>query len=216
MSNFIIGVLATLTGSILIVLISYLSKSGRKILTRALGKLIDIDIVATYPSSRHAQDSVIQSLNKAKSVKLYMGRGNELQRETFDSLLSNPKKTESVQLLLPATKVSSECTNWALSREKEVMKFDSVFKEGILLKQIDTVVDFVSHVFSNHENFELRRFNTPHLGKIILTEHDAYYYYMATASHGRENTMYKVLSGSNTYSHLNRVFETIWNESNAV
>jgi len=213
MNQFIIGVLATLSGSLLIFILSFVSKSIRALLISLLNRLVKIDIVASYKNSYYAQNDIIKSLKKADKVKMVMGRGNELQRETFDPVFQEPRRFSSVQLLLPKTNISDECINWTKAREDEIMQFDSAFKEGVLIKQIETVVEFASNVFDSNDKFEYRRFNAPHLGKFIITENEAFYYFLANSSHGRENTVYRVKSGTQTYRQLNRIFECIWEKS---
>lgn len=213
MKDLIIGVIASISASVLLILVSYYSKNIRTVLINLLGKFVRIDIDRVYSNAKEAQSDVMKALEKATTVKLFMGRGNELQTETYNTLLQNPKKFTSVKILLPKTVVDESEFDWVKARENEIIEFDNAFVENILREQINVTIKFLQNTINNNPNFELKYFNAPHIGKIIITDQYLFFYMMGQKSHGRESTMYRCRVNSNTYNSFLRFFEILWTNS---
>ncbi|MBK9566108.1 MAG: hypothetical protein IPO37_13295 [Saprospiraceae bacterium] len=98
MNEFWIGVISSIVASILIFMTSFYSKNIRRILVTLLGKLISIDIDQVYLTSRDAQKDIMAEIERTNNVKIVMGRGGELQRETYSRLLQVTKNYSSIQI----------------------------------------------------------------------------------------------------------------------
>ncbi len=213
MRDFIIGAIASLVASIILILIAYYFKNMRTLLINLLGKLVRIDIDRVYSNAKEAQSDIMKTIEKAKTIKMLMGRGNELQTETYNHLLQLPKKYASVQILLPKTIINESEFDWVRARENEIIEFDNAFTDNILREQINVTIKFLQNTVKNNPNFELRFFNAPHIGKIVITDQYLFYYMMEKNSHGRECTMYRCKLNSNTYNSFLRLFDILWTNS---
>ncbi len=216
MNEFWIGVISSIVASILIFMTSFYSKNIRRILVTLLGKLISIDIDQVYLTSRDAQKDIMAEIERTNNVKIVMGRGGELQRETYSRLLQVTKNYSSIQILLPRTDVKANEINWVLARENEILEFDTALDRGILAEQIDATVNFLKKTVKNSDNFKVRLFNAPDLGKIVITDNYLFYYLIKKNTHGRQNKMFRCKVGTETYNSFNRLFDLYFTNSIAI
>jgi hypothetical protein len=186
------------------------SSRARWVLTGILGRLLDVDIDAVFTDKRAAEADVRKELARAREIAIFTGRGNELQRDTFDPVfLHRPAaKALRVRILLPRTDGSGEF-DWTQQREEELSKFDRAFaRHGLLKDQIETTARFLEGYVST-ARVELRRFNCPHIGRIILTDRCAFFTPYRHDSHGRDCAVYKYRRGD-LYENYTRLYEQLW------
>lgn len=212
MSNFLINILASLIGSaILIFIASLVSQQARWVLIGLLSHLLDVDIDFVFTNKAAAQSDLQAEMRKARDVAILAGRGNELQREPFASLFhERPEKRQvRVRILLPETVPRKGEYDWTYQREHELTQFDPAFGNGLLRSQIEASVQF----FQQHiaaKLVELRRFNYPHIGRIVITERFMYYTPYRRDAHGRDSKVYKFRRGGEMYDNFSRLFEQLW------
>ena len=120
---------------ILLIGTAMLSTRARRLLTAVLGRLLDVDVDAVFSDKRTADEDVKQELRRSMEVAILVGRGNELQRDTFDSLFQHrpASKPVHIRVLLPSTTVESGRFDWVAQRESELERFDPSQKGNNLL-----------------------------------------------------------------------------------
>jgi len=213
--NFVLGIIASMVaGVVLLGATALVSERARWVLTATLGRLLDIDVDYVFKSQRAAADDVKNEIMRAKEILLLTGRGNELQRETFADLYQAPPGRRQVRVLLPRTVVPPGEADWTAQREQELANFDTAYGTGILKHQIDTTAMFLEpHVKSGL--LEMRRFDSPHLGRIMITDRCAYLTLYRRDAHGRDSCVIKYRRGGDTYEWLRRLFDQLWDPPTA-
>ena len=213
MTGFAISVLASLVaGTILLLLTATVSSQARWILTGILGRLLGVEIDVVFSGKRSAEADMRDELGRARDVSLFTGRGNELQRDTFAQLFVNrpAAKPLRVRILLPMT--DSAGLDWTEQREAELASFDDAFrKRGLLKEQIEATARFLEQYVTS-QKAELRRFNYPHTGRLLLTERCAYFTPYRHDSHARDCPVYKFRRGY-LYDNFARLFDQLWTAS---
>jgi hypothetical protein len=211
MKEFLLGVLSSLAaGIVLAIFATSTSVRTRRLMARALGALTGTDLDATFVDRSRAAADIRTELRSAKEIRLLAGRGSELQRETFEALLSKrPALARATfRVLLPVSRGGRLYTYWLRSRESEVSSFDLSFRTGMLAAQVDANVRFLRpHIESG--TTQLRRYNCPHLGRILLTDRYCYFTPYRATAHGRESPVMKYRRGD-TYDWFGRLFELLW------
>lgn len=211
MAGFWISTLGSLLASVVVVIVTAsVSSRARWVLTGILGRLLDVEIDAVFTDKRSAEADVRKELARARDIAIFTGRGNELQRDTFDPIfLHRPAaKALRVRVLLPRADGSGEF-DWTQQREHELSKFDSAFtREGLLKEQIETTAKFLEgYVLTT--KVELRRFSCPYIGRIILTDRCVFFTPYRNDSHGRDCAVYKYRRGD-LYENFARLYEQLW------
>ena len=209
---FIETILAEHVAALLIIILGgLLSKKARWVLTGTLGRLLDIDVDYVFRTKVAAEADIREEIDRASFVYLLTGRGSELQRETFSEALggASKKMKSGFRILLPTTKSKTAKPNWTLQREGEVAEFDPAFGQGILRDQIETTAKFLSPYVSSG-TVELRRYNYPHIGRILLTNRAAYFTPYRQDAHGRDSHVVKYRRGGEMYDFWLRLFTQLW------
>lgn len=210
--KFILNILASLiAGATLLAIISLVSKRWRRMLTSLLGRIVHVDVEFVFADKTEAMADLQREVKRASDICIFASRGNELQREPFTSIFHQRSQDRivSVRILLPRTTLPNREYDWTAQRDRELAAFDQSFGTGILHTQIETnVVSLTPYIESNA--LELRRFNSPHIGRIVLTDRCLYYTPYRSDSHGRDSRVYKYRSGGDTYSNFTRLFEQLW------
>ncbi|MDM8550999.1 hypothetical protein QUF72_13010 [Desulfobacterales bacterium HSG2] len=207
LSNFLASIVA---GIVIIIGAALFSKKAKWIFTGLVARLMDIDIDSVYESKKEAQHDLRADFKKSKHVAILTGRGNEFQRDTFGQLFSRAlNNSVHVRILLPETSLKHGEYDWTMQRDEEVAKFDQAFGKGVLGKQININVEFLQKYLESGE-VELRRFNYPHIGRIIITEKYAYFSPYLAHAHGRDAKIYKYRRGGEMYENYQRLFEQLW------
>jgi hypothetical protein len=184
------------------------SRQARWVVNGALGRLLGIELDKVYQSSGFAQSDVADDMKRARSVAIFAGRGDELQRGAFKSLFAERPRNRSVQIriLLPATRTGAR-VDWIKQRETELSGFDSSFGNGLLRRQVEANAEFLRPYEGEH--LEVRRYSMPHFGRVIITERAAYLTFYRAETHGRECQVYRFHRGD-FYDGLTRIFELAW------
>lgn len=158
-----------------------------------------------------------RELERAGRVDLLTGRGSELERETFAGLLGAGAgiRRRPFRLLLPDPRPVGEATDWTADRDKEVARFDPAFGGGVLAAQISSTIEFLSRPVEQGL-VQLRLFNYPHVGRIVLTDRVAYFTPYRRDAHSRDCRVIKYRRGGEMYDHLSRLFGMLWRTARSV
>jgi hypothetical protein len=213
---FINGVLASIVGSIiLIVLGGLVSHYVRWLLTGVLGRLLDIDIEYVFRVKLEAEEDITRELEKASFVYLMTGRGNDIQRGLFSKVLHRkPRgKLSEFRVMLPLPNAVDH--DWIKQREQELATFDPAFGKGVLHNQIEMTIKYLENYISNGE-IELRLFNYPHIGRIIITDRVVYFTPYSAYTHGKDSRIIKHRRGGEFYDFFLRLFLQLWDVSQPV
>jgi hypothetical protein len=171
---------------------------------------LDIDVKYVFRNGREAEPAIREALESSRRVKVFTSRGNEFQRDLYNSLLDGQGERQA-QLLLPATVHRPDETDWVASRERELTAIDRSFGGGTLSRQIEANVDFLRpHVRPGR--FDLRRYHAPHIGRVILTDRYCFLTPYAIEKHGRDSRVYQYGRGD-TYDMFDRFFDLMWTDS---
>jgi hypothetical protein len=213
LETFLLAVLAEITGAaIIFVTATWRSKAVRRALTAVASTFLNIDVEYVFPTGLEAECSIKEALSRAQSVRIFSGRGNSFQRDLFASLImKSDGKRPSVQVLLPDPCPTPQGSNWVAHRESEVATFDRSFGRGTLPKQIDNVLFFLQpHLDAGH--FEVRKYDTPHICRFILTDEHLFLTPYSRLMHGRHSRVYQFGRGD-LYDMFERFFDMIWETS---
>jgi hypothetical protein len=208
--NFILSVAASVIAGVLLALVVGLRwERARWILTASVSRLVDIDVDYVFPSPRAAQKDVQEELHKAQFVRLLTGRGNELQRETFAEMLSGQpsRRKKDIRILLPCTEHAPATIDWVQDREDELATFDPAYGGGTLRSQIRATATFLLPLA---HSVQVRRYDFPHIGRIIVTDRCAYFTPYQSGAHGRDSRVVKFRRNGEMYDFLNRTFLKVW------
>jgi hypothetical protein len=217
LSFLINGVLASIIGSITLIIFGGLfSRNLRWLLTGVLGRLLDVDIEYVFRSKSDADEDILKELEKASFVYLMTGRGNDIQRGLFDKVLhQKPRgRLSEVKILLPLPRKSSS-TDWIAQRENELATFDPAFGRGVLRHQIEMTIKYLENYVSSG-GIELRLFDSPHIGRIIITDRVVYFTPYLAHAHGKDCRVVKHRRGSDFYDCFSRLFHQLWDVSQSV
>jgi hypothetical protein len=211
MGSLIIGIASSLIAAALITGVGlFFSIPLRRWVYRQVGQLFG-GIEYVFVNARRAQPEVESELGAAKFIKLVTGRGNELQRETFSSLLANrpaSRRTE-FQVLLPIARQRGSGYDWTKQREDEIAQFDHAFGSGFLGAQIETTMRFLSQ-YEAKGVVKLRFYDAPHIGRILITDRCVFFTPYSRTQHGRDCPVIKYGAQSDMYNFYMRYFEQLW------
>ncbi|WP_393098968.1 hypothetical protein [Streptomyces sp. LN325] len=217
MADFLVGVLSSIAATWLGLIAAFLwSGRFRWMLVVMLSRLSSGDFGQSWTDKKAAEADISRELRRARNVALLTGRGNELQRATFDQFLhrrTTAGSSSHMRVLLPCTG-SGPTARWTLDREAELASFDRSFGSGQLTRQIETNI---SHLETHQRDglVEIRRYDFPHLGRVLLTDRVAYFTPYSSDSHGRDSKVLKYPAASPMYGTFVRLFEKVWESSSA-
>ena len=102
--TFTLGVISSLVATGIILFVSAMfSRNVRGILTAIQGRLLHIDVEQVFVNSTEGADAIRREVHRGKRIDVFTGRGSEMQRATFASVLGQklvgPGKP--VRILLP-------------------------------------------------------------------------------------------------------------------
>jgi len=150
---------------------------------------------------------------RAKEIRILTGRGRQFQGDLYDAALVGVSgRKPFVKVMLPETAPKNHGTDWVEHREQELAAHDKSFGNGLLRRQIDAVVAGLSK-FVEEGRFEVRKFDLPHIGRIVLTDE---YLFLTPYSeaHGRHSRVYQYGRGD-SYEMFSRFFNMAWDDSKA-
>lgn len=206
--NLLLNIVGSVLAALLLIAITgFLSRRARWILTATLGRLLDIDVEYVFRNPEDAVSDIKREIDRAKFVDLLTGRGQDLQRGTFDDALQGTRK--KVRILLPGTHQGNVRSYWVCQREGELAAIDPSFGKGMLNQQIATAASFVQQRAAG-ERVQLRHFDAPHLGRVLLTDRCAYLTPYRTDAPGRDSHVIKYRRGGDMYDWLARLFDQLW------
>jgi hypothetical protein len=216
--NFLLSILASfIAGIILIWAAALVSQQARWVLTGLLSRLLNVDIDYVFNNKYEAQSDIEKELSRTHDVLILTSRGNELQRRTFATLFhQRPESRQvSIRILLPKTEIAPSDYDWVRQREGELAQFDPAFGKGLLKDQIEGTARFLQQHLSNG-TVELRRFNHPHIGRVLITDRFLYYTPYRSDAHGSETEIFKFRRGGGMYDNFRRLFEQLWDAGASV
>lgn len=170
--EFLINILASMVaGVIMLVATTFASTRARWLLTATFGKLLGVDVERVYPNKHGALSDVEREILRSHQVDIMTGRGNDLEAAHFQSLLSKRAASNNTRLriLLPETRHLVSDVNWNEVNDREIALIDRSYGGGLLAKQVESVVEFLKP-YLQEGKVEMRRFNMPHLGRILITD----------------------------------------------
>lgn len=212
MGNFLLNVFASIIGSTLLIAVTgILSKKARWVLIGLLSRLLNVDLDYLYRDRKEVEQDLVQDLKSSLSISILTGRGSEFNRDTFAPLFAERPSSRKlcVRLLLPATIATAGVFDWTKQREGELASFDPAYGTGLLAKQIEANASFLQK-YVESGIVEIRRFEAPHIGRIVLTDRFAYFTPYRRDAHGRHSPVYKSRRGGDMYDNFIRFFEQLW------
>ena len=209
--NFFINFLASfLAGIILLVVANILSKKVRRLFMSIFSLLLDIDIDYVFPDKKETEEVLKKEIDKAQFVYVFAGRGNELQRDPFNALFLHRSNDIPTKILLPKTQIQNGENDWLMQRESELQIFDPAHGKGLLKGQVKNNVSFINR-YTEKTKVELKRYNCPHIGRIVITNRCVFYTPYKKDAHGRHSKVYKFRKNGEMYYNYLRFFDQLWN-----
>ena len=218
MDQFLISILSSLIAGILLtIIVSKTSEKAKWILIGILGKLTNSDLDFVYENKKASIPDIEKEIKRANEVFIYASRGNELHRETFVSIFMNKPKDRKVQIkiLLPDSLKEANENDWITQRESELKVFDKSHGNGLLKSQISSNIEFLK-CYTKSKEIELRLYDYPHIGRILITDKYLFYTPYSSETHGRNNSVYKFKRGGEMYKNMKRYFFQIWEKSSLI
>jgi hypothetical protein len=212
MTQFVLSILASIVAGIIIVAVAgFVSTRARRLFTALTTRWLNLDIEYVFEDKDASQPDIHAELKRATTISILAGRGSELQRETFSPIFLHPtgRRRPTVRILLPDTNLKEGEYDWTMQRERELAVFDPAYGSGLLRQLVEVNVRFLAQHISTG-SCELRRFNIPHIGRIVATERYIYYTPYRTDVPGRDSKVYKFIRGGEMYDNLHRLFEQLW------
>ena len=213
--SLLLSVVGSIIATVVVLLVGgIVSERFRWVLTAAVGRLVDSDVDFVFKSPRAAEKDVREELGKARLVHLFTGRGNELQREVFAPILGGHPhaRIQEIQILLPCTEHAPACVDWVQDREEELASFDPAFGARTLRNQVRATSAFLEPLVHT-ARVSLRRYDFPHIGRILVTDRCAYLTPYAADAHGRDSKVIKYRRTGEMYEFLDRTFLKVWASS---
>ncbi|MEV0136503.1 hypothetical protein AB0H83_49780 [Dactylosporangium sp. NPDC050688] len=212
MHEFVMGIATSMTASLIAVLLSWSStRAGRRWLMRRLSNLSGSGLHDAHRQQRLAGETLRADLGRARWVKVMTGRGNEITRETFQSVWQNAgSRIESVQVLLPQPDAT-----WLGRRASEVTRHDPGFAEDLLRIQVIGNIRYVAAHAARADQVELRLFDLPHTARVVITDRVAYLTPYAAHEHGRSSPCLVYGNPSAMYEYCLRLFSVAWDSATA-
>jgi hypothetical protein len=209
--SFLIGFAGSLLAAVVFTVVaSVVSKKARWVLATTLGRMINVDIEFVFPNKAEAEADVKREVERSRQVRLLTGRGNELQRGTFETLLSKGRAGGSRQfeVLLPDYRSTEGQESWIQKREQELATFDPAYGHGLLSSDVEKNVTYLKGYIGSGA-LTLKLYDYPNIGRILLTERAAYLTPYCSYRHGREDPVVKLRRGGELYAFLERIYDSV-------
>lgn len=210
MAVFVLGVLSSILATTIVVIAGWVRSSRpRWWLVGLLARLTGTGVHRVYRRQKSAEKDLTRELARARWVKVLTGRGNTLTRDVFAPLWSGAAdRVESTQVLLPdPDAVPGE---WLALRAAELAPVDPGFTAELLREQIRNNTSYLATVANTREGVELRRFDLPHLYRVIVTDRAAYITFYDRRKHGRHSPCLYVRAPGVLYEAALHFFSAIW------
>lgn len=153
-------------------------------------------------------------LDKASDIRIIAGRGRFFDRTAFVNLAESAEKNrKSIRILLPCTKSQRDRVDWVAINEQELIKHNLGYStRNSLREQINNTAKTLLH-FEKKGLLYVRRFNTTHLGRFVITENLALIVPYISEKRGDTTAAYCYQSGTEMYNWFARIFEVTWHSS---
>ncbi|MGQ4269894.1 hypothetical protein [Nocardiopsis changdeensis] len=210
MTAFALGVLSSILATMILLAAGWVRSSRpRWWLVGLLSRLTGTGVRRVYRRQRSAEEDIGRDLARARWVKVLSGRGNTLTRDVFAPLWSGSVGgVESVQILLPdPDAVPGE---WLARRATDLASVDPGFTTELLREQIRANTAYLARVSSGRRGVELRRFDLPHLYRVIVTDRAAYITFYERHGHGRHSPCLYVSAPGMLYEAALHFFAVTW------
>ena len=217
MVAFAVGVVSSLVASAVVLIAGwFLSGAFRRLLIRLVSGMCGSDIEDIYRSQAIANPDVAKELRMARSVCFFGGRGNELTRETFAALwTSDNRRLESVRILLPDPS-SSTRDSWLSRREREMETYDRGYVGRMIETQIRSNIQYLMNKTRNRSDIEVRLYDFPHLGRIVITDRKAFVTPYTDRAHGSESPCLRLRRPGPLYDFAERIFAEAWSTARVI
>lgn len=204
----------SVAGSALFLLLVWVvSRTARQATRLVAIRLLGLDVEETFHDSGAAAADLRAELDRAPWVAVLTSRGNDLQREVFSATLRAGRSgAKRVRILLPDPDSDREPC-WIDDREEEIKTFDHAYGNGLLREQIRQNITFLEG-YRNPGSLDLRFYNLPHVGRIVLTDRVAYLTRYQSNRHGHSTPIKKYRRGD-MYDYLSRSVELVWRHARA-
>ncbi|PWV47365.1 hypothetical protein [Nocardiopsis sp. L17-MgMaSL7] len=212
MTAFLLGVLSSLLATVLVLVAGWF-RVGRPRwwLVGLLSRLTGTGITRLYGRQGSSEADLARDLARARWVKVLVGRGNVLTRDTFAPLWSG--SPTPVQVLLPDP--DSASGSWLANRGTDLGHTDPGFGPELLRAQVRVNIDYLDRVGRRNPALDLRLFDLPNTFRIIATDTGAYLTFYSRYEHGRHSPCLHLTSSGTLYDAALGLFEFAWANSAA-
>jgi len=209
MDGFALGVISSLVATALTLALGWIgSRRIRRLPILALSHATGIGVERVYSQQRLANADLAADLAKARWVKVFAGRGNELTRDSFQGVWQAAgNRLESVQVLLPDP---GGAARWLGVREEEMRRLDPGFEAGLLAKQVRPNIEYISAIADRSPAVSLRLYDLPNTCRVVATDRVAYLTTYTVGAHGRNSPCLVFRDPSPMYDFALRIFSTAW------
>ncbi|MBQ1081942.1 hypothetical protein [Nocardiopsis sp. B62] len=210
MTAFLLGVLSSLLATALVFVAGWF-RAGRPRwwLVGLLSRLTGTGITRLYQRQGASEADLARDLARARWVKVLVGRGNVLTRDTFAPLWS--ESPAPVQVLLPDP--DSAPDTWLSSRGTDLGHTDPGFGPDLLRAQVRANAEYLDRIGHQRPGLDLRLFDLPNTFRIIATDTGAYLTFYGRYRHGRHSPCLHLAASGALYDAALGLFEFAWANS---
>lgn len=202
--DFLLGILGSLIASaVWAFLIFIFSKKIMKKIKRIFMTVFDCGAHFIFDSRLDIDylEDLKKELEMATTIKIYTSRGKYLEDSPYRKILNNSQI--EIKILLP----SIQNNKWVEMRIQEVNKVDDKYTEEAFDSSLNATIRYLKTCKSN---VILRRYDSIHIGRIILTDRVAYFSPYLKDTFGEDVAVYKYLANSTMYQWCERIFNETW------
>jgi len=201
MLNFLLGVLSSIAGSLILIVLTRIS--SKYIFFEFCSRMLGNELLVKFENRESSKKSLQSALNSSSMVYIFAGRGNELRREPFEELFHKRPANRKVdlQILLPNPEQDDIRNNWLKEREAELSSFDSSYKVNTLKTEIIASIQYLKGYFEQDKCI-LGLYSFPHIGRFIVTDDYLFLTPYSNKNHARDCPVYKFKKGHLYYNYL--------------
>lgn len=208
MIEYFIGILGSLTATIVIILITYFfsRKFKTKIIQFSL-RLLGAGIDFIYKNHEDATEDILYEVESSKSLKMILIRGHTLTEGILTNVINN-KPFKDIRVLLANPDLPTN-QNQVYKRAKDLNRTnDEILPE----KYIEEVRSNIKTIFRRklNPNLKIKLYELPYLFRVYITDSVLYLSYYPINKRGKSNSIYKISRHSPLYEMINIYFNSIW------
>ncbi|GAB3992520.1 hypothetical protein GCM10029992_01800 [Glycomyces albus] len=206
-----IGVFSSIVGSGVLLFVGWLaSVRVRKVLTNVLARLARIDVELVFPTQSEAYKEIVKALTRAREIYIFAGRGSELTRSHFKPLWDRAgARVEKLRILLPNPDIAGD-GSWFADREKENASHDNSYGDNLIAQQVRANLRYIARKAQDLSAVEVRLYDFPHLGRIILTDKVAFLTGYTESEHGSDSPCIMFNNRGPMYDFCKRIVQKAW------